>query len=319
MVKTARLDHGALADTLRTQHNVVARGQLRACGMTDGTLRHRVRPEGPWRAVLPGVYLTSTGMASIDQREMAALLFAGPGAVLTGESALRRSGIPASRAEIIDVLVPASRRPRSEAFVRIRRTTRMPELVGAAGRICYALPARAAADAARISTDFREVRAIVAGAVQRRLCTVQQVADELRHGAMRDSALLRRVLAEVADGVRSVAEGDFRALLSRARLPAPMFNPRLFLGELFIAAPDAWWPEEGVAAEVDSREWHLSPDNWERTMARHARMVALGIFPLHFTPQQIRTEPKVVAATIRSTLESGRARPPLPIRTLPAA
>jgi hypothetical protein len=27
----------------------------------------------------------------------------------------------------------------------------------------------------------------------------------------------------------------------------------------FIASPDAWWAREGVAAEIDSREWHLNP------------------------------------------------------------
>jgi hypothetical protein len=91
-----------------------------------------------------------------------------------------------------------------------------------------------------------------------------------------------------------VAEGDFVLLIRRAGLPEPMLNPRLFAGETFIASPDCWWPRAGLAAEVDSREWHLSPADWERTLARHRRMTGYGITVLHFTPGQIAREPKAV-------------------------
>jgi very-short-patch-repair endonuclease len=97
-----------------------------------------------------------------------------------------------------------------------------------------------------------------------------------------------------------------------------MFNARLFAGETFIASPDCWWPGAGVAVEVDSREWHLSPRGWEQTMSRRARMSSLGIIVLHFTPRQIRSQPKLVAETIRSALEAAANRPALPIRALPA-
>jgi hypothetical protein len=70
--------------------------------------------------------------------------------------------------------------------------------------------------------------------------------------------------------------------------------------------------------EVDSREWHLSPEDWERTEARHTRMGALGIIVQHFTPRRIRTEPAQVATEIRSALRAGQQRPALAVRTLPA-
>jgi very-short-patch-repair endonuclease len=99
-----------------------------------------------------------------------------------------------------------------------------------------------------------------------------------------------------------------------------MFNARLFTaGGAFIATPDAWWPEAGVAAEVDSREWHLSPADWERTMSRRATMTSRGILVLHFRPSQIRSEPATVIATLADTLQTGRARPALPITARQAA
>jgi hypothetical protein len=126
-------------------------------------------------------------------------------------------------------------------------------------------------------------------------------------------------VAEVSGGIRSTADGDLRDLIVRARLPVPVFNPRLFVGRTFLGTPDCWWPESGVAGEADSRAWHLSPRGWEQTLARHARMSAQGIIVLHFTPAQIRTGPGEVAMTIRKALAAGRDRPLPPIRELPAS
>jgi hypothetical protein len=123
------------------------------------------------------------------------------------------------------------------------------------------------------------------------------------------TGLLRVVLGEVADGIRSPAEGDFRGLILRGGLPAPLFNARPYLGRQLLAVPDAWWPQAGVAAEVDSREWHLSPDGWERTMFRHARMTAAGVLVLHFSPRQVRTAPDEVVAAIAAALRAGRPTP----------
>jgi hypothetical protein len=154
--------------------------------------------------------------------------------------------------------------------------------------------------------------------VQRRRCRIDQLAEELAHGPVRQSAWLRRTLAEVADGVRSAAEGDLRSLIRAAGLPPPMFNARLYIGPDLLAVPDAWWPDAGVAAEVESREWHLSPEDWERTMGRSRRMGAKGVLLVQVSPHQIRTEAERIVADIRDALEAGRARPPLAIRTLPA-
>ena len=43
-------------------------------------------------------------------------------------------------------------------------------------------------------------------------------------------------------------------LIRRAGLPEPLWNPRLYLGGLYLGKPDAWWGAVSVAVEVDSRE-----------------------------------------------------------------
>jgi very-short-patch-repair endonuclease len=319
MTRTAQYDHAALFKTLDAQLQVISRTQSLACGLSVGALRHRTRPDGPWRVLLPGIYLVNAAAPSMPQQEVAATLYAGEGSVITGAAALLHHGIRHPICEKIDVLVPAARKIQSTDFARFWRTTRLPQRPWSAGGVLLAPPARAVADAALVIPKVNEVRAIVADAVQRDKCTIPQLIAELRGGPVRGSARLRQAVAEVTAGVRSVAEGDLRNLLRRGRLPMPCFNAKLYVGEAFLAMPDAWWPAVGVAVEVDSREWHMSPADWERTMARHARMSAHGIIVLHFTPSTIRRDPEGVLAAIRNALRSAAGRPALSVRTEPTA
>lgn len=284
--------------------------------MTEAAVRHRIRSDGPWQVVLPGVYLSRTGMLTATQREIAALLYAGPDGAITGAAALAWHRIRAPRTDLVDVLVPTQRKRQDIAFVRIHRTTVMPKMIFPEGEIRYVPPARAVADTVRGLGGADEVRGVVASAVQRGKVQVWQLADELSRGPVQGSARLRMALAEVADGVRSVAEADLRSLIRRERLPDPLYNPRLYAGEEFIASPDAWWPDVGVAAEVDSREWHLSPRDWELTLARHSRMSAYGIIVLHYPPRKLRAEPRIVAAEISAALAAAGQRQVPQIRTL---
>jgi hypothetical protein len=312
-------DPSRLRVLIERQDYVVSRRQALACGLSHNALSHRLRRGGPWQPLLPGVYLSVTGTPTLVQKEMAAILYGGSRTVITGVAALRHHRMPAPDSEIIDILIPAARKRQSVSYVVAHRTMRMPKLVHSTPQRNYAPPARAAADAARWLTDLREVRAVVAGAVQSRRCTVAELTQELRLGGIRYSALLRSVLAEAGEGVRSAPEAELRGLIRQAGLPMPLFNPRLYLPDgTFIAQPDAWWPEAGVAIEVDSKRWHFQADDWEHTMDRHSDLGQYAIVTLHFTPHKIRTDPAFVIKRMTNAYHSGIARPRLPIKAVPA-
>lgn len=319
MARISRPDPDALDRILRQQMDVIARHQALAAGVTASALRHRLRAGGPWRTLLPGIYVALTGTPTTLQQEMAAMLYAGSGSVITGPAALRCHHIRGPSADLIDVLVPATRRRRDAAFVRLHRTTRIPGRIWQVGPLRYAPPPRAVADAVRDMTSLRDTRAVVADAVQRRRCGVRDLFTELIAGPSVGSALFREALTDVADGIRSTAEADLKDLLTKSRLPMPLFNPSVYDGDTFIAKPDAWWPELGVAVEVDSSEWHMSPEDHARTLARGRRMGVAQIVALRFTPKQIRSEPAEVIDEIRRMLEGARGRPPLNLRTVPAS
>jgi hypothetical protein len=318
MPKRFVYDVERLGQVLQAQYQVIARRQALRCGVPPNTLDRYTARGGRWQRLLPGVYLAVTGTPTQNQREMAALLYAGPQSLITGPAAVRRHHLRSPGPDAVDVLIPWSRKRQSVAFVRVHRTKRMPERLFVSSRIRFAKPARAVADATRLMTRFDDVRAVVCEAVQRRACTVSELIEELKAGPMPGSALLREALAEVSDGVRSVAEGDCRILILRSDLPKPMFNARLFDADgVFIAMVDAWWGDAGVAGEVDSRAYHLSAEDQDRTSERHDRLTAHGILPLHFSPKRIKTDPAGVIADLRGAIEEGLRRPRLPITALP--
>jgi hypothetical protein len=319
---TARL-HRVIADDrerawlFHHQRWVLSRQQALACGLTPDAIRYRARKGGQWQRLLPAVYLMATGQPTREQLETAALLYAGPTSVITGATALSHYKIRAPETRLIHVLVPASRQCASRSFVAIHRTVQMPHAQVHDLAIAYVPPARAVADAVRGLTDRSQVRAVVASAVQQSRCSIRDLAAELAAGPIRGSGLLRSVLAEVTDGIRSPAEGDFRDLIRRSDLPQPLFNPSLYLDGKLLARPDAWWPDHGVAVEIDSREWHFAPEAWEATMRRDSRLTAAGIRVLHVTPRQLRTEPDRILRDIAAALQVGRR--PVGIATVPAA
>ena len=119
----------------------------------------------------------------------------------------------------------------------------------------------------------------------------------------------------MAAGIRSAPEAELRELITSPSA-APLYNPDLYLNGKFLARPDAWWPRAGVAVEVDSEEWQL-PGDWQPTMRRHRRMTVAGIFVVHITPDELRTDSPQVVEDIAAALKRGR--PARGITTRPVA
>lgn len=315
MPRTASLDVIRLRQLLDGQHDVITRAQALDCGLTRSSLAHRIRAGGPWQVLMPGVYLGVTGRPDHDQLDMAALLYAGPGSLLTGAAALGRYGLPPPDSPVIDVLVPAGRQCRSRSFVTVQRTTRIPADVFAVGGIRCVPAARAVADALRRMTDIRPARALTAAVLGSGACSLEQLERELAEGPIRHSALLREVIDSIRAGTGSAPRGALRALLTRSRLPLPVFDASIYDGSFMIARVDAWWADAGVAAELGSGGWQLSPGNWEAAMRRQTRLAEHGIIVLQLSAGQLHREPDAVLAAIRNALAAGTGRGPAPVRS----
>jgi len=315
-------DRFAVDALIAQRDGVVRSSELRRLGMGASTITHRCRAGGPWQRLLPGIILVSNGSATLSQQIRAALLYGGGGALLTGGAALRRRGVRQMLdGQRLHILIPHRRHRVSTGFVVVERTTRLPNHRNVEGVPCAPI-ARAAIDATRRSRSVSDVRAAISEVVQRNLCSVAELGLEIRDAQIRGTALPRRVLREVSEGARSVAEAEVRDFVLRAGLPAAKWNHDVFTVDgQWLACTDAIWEEYGVVLEVDSLEWHLSPASYRKTQARHRRLTAAGLLVVHVTPGTVRSNPSAFIAELSATLATAARRmaPAIIVRTSGAA
>ncbi|MGW0019612.1 hypothetical protein ACWDUD_14885 [Rhodococcus sp. NPDC003382] len=289
-------------------HEIIADSTLRSVGVSGSAIHDRCRPGGPWERVLPGIIHLKNGRLTDHQRSVAALMYSGETAVLTGHAALREYGFDTAGYEA-HILLPAEQRIQSKGFVLVERTRRMPDHVGRRGLRCAPL-VRAVLDAARRCTTLDATRALIAQVVQRGAVTVPQLSEELEAGSGRGSAFPRKVLREVAANVHSVPEVHARKLWLRSGLPEMVFNRDVVDAHgRFVARPDGWIDEVAMAWEIDSLAWHLSPADYKRTLERRTRMQGLGIIVLATAPSALRDSPDRVLAELVRHFELARSRP----------
>jgi hypothetical protein len=293
---------------------VVTVSQLEELGFNRRTIAYRCRPGGPWTRMAPGIVKLDNGPITRDDHRCAALVHAGPGACITGLDRLALSGFRSIPAPFgpVHVLIPHDRRRIGRTLALVERTDRLP--TPSAGRWPLAPVPRAVLDFARRTSDRPMVRAVVAEAVQQRHCSVGDLGVELRLGCQRGSAMPRTVLAEIGDGVRSAAEATARALLRdlvrNGLLPAPTWNTDLLDDDgVVVARPDAWFDEAGLAWEIDSVEYHLSPADYARTVARRSALMAHGAIVVQTLPSTLSKDPDTVRTELVRCLAQARLLP----------
>ncbi|MGW3327512.1 hypothetical protein [Streptomyces virginiae] len=310
-----------IARTAQRQQNLATYHQLKQAGIPSATISGRSRRGGPWQRLLPRVYLLQTGPPDTRQQALSAVLYAahpaadplsGSTAALTGGAALALLGIRDAPPEPLDVLVRAPRSPAATGRVRPCPTARWPATIHISG-VPSTRPIRAAADFAARTDDADLVRSVLANVVQSGWCHPHDLHAELRAGRARGRPAVRVAAAELVAGVRSIAEGRARETLAATDLPTPLWNARLHGPDgTFLASPDAYWPDEGVALEIDSAEYHYTRDAWQATLLRRLRLESRGVLVAGTTPGILRDRPADVIAALRALLALGAARPTPP-------
>lgn len=312
MSRRASIDFALAADI--TLDGVASRAQLLGAGVGPATLSRRCRPGGPWRRLLPGVFLLGRGEPTRRQQVRAALLYAGDAGTVTGVEAARRHGVRRLPDDArVHILVPHGSHVTSRDFLLVERTRRAVPIHLIDG-IPLASASRSLVDAARRLSRLDEVRALLADAVQRRICRVEDLAAELTSQGLPGAALPRRVMTEVADGVRSAAEAWARSLVLRCgRVPEPAWNVAVrSVDDRLLAVVDAWWDDVGLAWQIDSREFHLDPQGYDRTLRRQSALAAAGVIVLHTVPSRLRAESAAVVDEIVNAYRQASRRTPRP-------
>jgi uncharacterized protein DUF559/putative AbiEi antitoxin of type IV toxin-antitoxin system len=290
----------ALADR---QHGVVARRQLVAMGVGNRAIGAR-RSRGILDPLHRGVYAFGHRRLSIEGRWMAAVLAAGPGAVLSHRDAAALHGMrraPQSRRVTVttaaDVQAPG-------LWVFARRTLD-PEDVAVVRGIPVSSPARTLVDLAPMLTAA-QLAATLGEADRRGLLDAAAVERALRRARGRHGQGHRRLRAaldahRVAGVVlaRSELEERFLDLTLRAGLPRPLLNAPAGGFEV-----DALWPAARVVVELDGWAHHKERAAAARDRDKTNRLQVAGYLVLRFLHGDVVGRPAAVAAAIRDALQS---------------
>lgn len=290
------------------QKGFLTRQQCLEAGLDDQRLHRAIRADGPWQRVLPGLYATFTGPLTSMHLAIAALLYSGPLAQLTGVTALALYGCTyLPNDPRVHLLLPAKVQRRGDARLRIHRTHRLPP-PWHRDDLPLTPPDRAAVLAVAHLQNLREVRAVLSEVVQRRLTTVEHLDACLEAGPRHGRRLARSALDDLAAGCRSAPEMELRDLLRRCPhlLRGLEWNYRIDIGGTWFIA-DACWPHARLIVEVDSVAHHGLGEGPERTARRRAALTAAGWTVLSVSPLRIREEPDAILSEIEALLTRGWA------------
>lgn len=297
------------------RHGVVSQADLVAAGFRADLASYRER-SGQWQRLLPGIYLRGRADPTLRQRCYAALLHAGPEAVITGTAGCVLRGVaavPGDNQEVT-VLLPRPAQRVSSGFCRVVSTSQLPpsQILRQEGRVDLVVAdlARCVADAIRRAPDLSAARDVAMRALRHKPLDWSAVAT-MAHRRGPGAGHLRQVVRDVADGVRSPAEADVhdavRRAAARGSLPPYLLNPDVYVGDELIGSPDLWVVGLGLGDEVDSRQWHGSEDQLDATLQRHARFGAVGLHLNHTTPSRFHADPRAHITQLRALVAARKA------------
>jgi hypothetical protein len=304
-------DASELEWLLFTQSGVVTWAQAVAL-LSPGKVRHLVA-RGRWQRICRGVFVTFTGRLDRHQEHWAAVLAAGPMAVLAGLAAARAGGlrrVPYQRRDGIDILVPATRRaanllcamPADFPAVFVRRTRYLPRDDLQRGRPNRTTMERSLVDAAQWALTDHEAQSIIAAGCQQRLLAPTDVlAVAKRLPTLSRRRLILSTARDLAGGAEALSEIDLTRLCRRFGLPAPKHQERRRDASGRVRYLDAYWPQWHLHVEVDGAH-HMEVAHWEADMRRQNDIWVAGDRILRFSAFQTRHRPAEVAEQIRKAL-----------------
>jgi very-short-patch-repair endonuclease len=283
------------------QHAVVSRRQLLAVGVSDDGIGVRVA-RGALHRVHVGVYAVGHPPLTQEARWMAAVVACGQGAFLSYLDAAALWDFYDGAGARIHVTV---RWRRNVDGLILHRTRRLdPDEVTEKDGIPVTTVARTLVDLTEVLSEDRLLRAMREAEFKRLLdLTALNAAVERAHGRRRLTALKRAIaMHQPGQIVRGELEHRFAELVRGARLPAPETNVPIETPRATYIL-DCYWPDHGLAVELDGRDAHQRQLAFESDRRRDAALSAIGLRLLRFTWQRVNYEPDEVLADLTAAMK----------------
>ena len=244
-----------------------------------------------------GVYAVGHCRLRRDGHWLAAVLAAGPGAVLSHREAAALHGLRPADRPSVDVTVAARRRLTGVQVHTVERLS--PEDVATVDGIPVTTVARTLVDLAATVPPWALRKALEEAERSHRLDVraIEAVLARTRGRNGTGHARIKAALAELArTGTtvsRSRLEDRFLALLDAHGLPRPSANAWTLGMEV-----DAAWPAARLAIELDGWDSHKTRDAFQRDRTRSNDLQAEGWTVLRFTHADVVHRPDETAARV---------------------
>jgi hypothetical protein len=287
-----------LGQVCRRQDGIVTREQALACGMTLAQVRTQLRTRR-WQRLYAGVYATFTGVVHREAQLWAAVLAAGPGAVLSHQTAAALLGFAETGS--IHVTVPSRRRVQppnvtvhiSSRIDEARHPTRLPPQTRVEETVL---------DLTQAARDLDSALSWITRACSARLTTVDRLRTALaQRKKVRWRAELSATMDDVRLGSHSLLELRYlRDVERRHALPQGIRQrPRPRPGGRWY--DDVCYQEYATAVELDGRAAH--PEHMRRReRERDNAQVVAGGGVLHYDLVDVTESPCAVAAEVATVL-----------------
>jgi hypothetical protein len=283
--------------TATAQAGILTRAQALTAGLSRAAIHARLST-GRWQRVHPGVLATFGGPLPHPARLWAAVLCAGPGAVLSHETAAELNGLVEGPGPTVHVSVPTARRVVAPPGVVVHRSVhaergRHPALEPPRTRV-----EETVLDLVHASRDADQAVAWLARAVGARLTTPARLRSAA--GDRYRLRWRREVLAaldDVAAGCHSVLELHYLRLVERPHgLPTGSRQRRR----------NAWYDDVhyaglGLCVELDGRLAHPVDRRFRDHRRDNAATVA-GARVLRYGYADVTRRPCAVAAEVATVL-----------------
>jgi very-short-patch-repair endonuclease len=305
-----RLD-SVIDELASRQHSLVAVWQLRALGLTDQEL-HRVRGGDRWQPLTRRVLALVGGVDSEDRSDMAAVLDASPGALLSHGAAARKWGAPGFDHASRHVTRHRGISRRQSSLTRVHEVVDLlPSHVKLMRGIPLSSPARTVFDLAGSLHPGRAERLLDWMWNERLLDgrTLDRTVAELAARGRTGSALMRELAAERGPGYippASGLEGRFGQILGRAGIET--MRRQVDCGDdEWAGRVDFRDQELPLVVEIHSEKHHTSLVDRAADAARMARLEGAGLTVLVLWDTQVWHEPAAVTSAVTEVRRALRA------------
>jgi very-short-patch-repair endonuclease len=289
----------AFARLVRRQCGRLTWAQLKALGVPDGTIGTWIR-DGHLTRVLPKVYAVGHTAPSHMADLWAAVLYAGPGAMLSHASAAHHRTLIIYAPHVIHVSTPRKKAKSIPGVVEVHTERNLARSTHEG--IPTTTVTQTVLDLAA-TEDIKLVRRALSVLDYRKeldLQAMEAVCGKGRLGTTALRAALARHRPELAY-TNGKLEEHFLELCERFCLPIPKFNSWIYGEEV-----DAYWADHRLVVEVDGFGNHSSPAQIRADRRKDLKLRAHGLNVVRYDWDLVTRAPDEVHADLLRQLAAAR-------------